>query len=198
MSTLEVSIDKIFTVTGSSSLFELINKTKSFILAKNLETQKVENISLRSAIVMLREISIYVKNGNEEIFNVFSEIHKKNEQKALDIPKDKSYEWVKSNLPKIDFTKFYDSNSKKLVRYYNILVETDFFTKLEQEKKESKKSAATKKTEEQKVDAKADATTTKTKAKPIAKKKPATNSGAQGAKANMPKVASKNLRQKKG
>lgn len=192
MSTLEVSIDKIFTVTGSSSLFELINKTKSFILAKNLETQKVENISLRSAIVMLREISIYVKNGNEEIFNVFSEIHKKNEQKALDIPKDKSYEWVKSNLPKIDFTKFYDSNSKKLVRYYNILVETDFFTKLEQEKKESKK------TEEQKVDAKADATTTKTKAKPIAKKKPATNSGAQGAKANMPKVASKNLRQKKG
>ncbi len=146
---------KILAISGKPGLFKLVGQMKNGIVAEALSDKKRFPVYMSENTSSLEDISIYTEEGEVPLKEVLEKMHKHFSGKAHAISmKDakKVTDAFSKILPKYDKERVYTSDIKKVLRWYNTLIEADLLiletkTKKKSDKKEADttKEATTKK-----------------------------------------------------
>ena len=121
-----MALEKIIAIGGKPGLYELIAQTKGGFVAESLVDKKRLTVSIRAKVSVLSEIAIYALDREVPLLEVFEAIHKKEEGKETSVsPKaDKLAleEYFFSILPNYDEDRVYASDMKKILSWYNLLL----------------------------------------------------------------------------
>ena len=121
-----MALEKIIAIGGKPGLYELIAQTKGGFVGESLVDKKRLTVSIRAKVSVLSEIAIYALDRELPLLEVFEAIHKKEEGKETSVsPKaDKLAleEYFFSILPNYDEDRVYASDMKKILSWYNLLL----------------------------------------------------------------------------
>jgi hypothetical protein len=122
-----MGLDKILSISGKPGLFKLITQTRSGFVAESLLDGKKLSIGLRNNVSVLSEIAIYTLDEELPLREVFLRIQVKERGKKTAVShkddKIKLEEYFFEVLPNYDEDRVYASDIKKVVQWYNILVD---------------------------------------------------------------------------
>lgn len=131
-----MGLEKILSVAGKPGLYKLITQTRTGFVAESLLDGKKISVGLRSNVSVLSEIAIYTLEEELPLREVFLKIQAKEEGGKTAIShkdeKIKLEEYFFEVLPNYDEDRVYASDIKKIIQWYNILVDkelTDFSEK---------------------------------------------------------------------
>lgn len=122
----------------------MISYGKSMLVVENLETKKRIPAYSRDRIVSLGDIAIYTTEEEVPLGKVLEAIRDKYEAKPLDLEKYKTDDqldaFFKEVLPTYDEERVYKSDIRKLMGWYNLLINAGItdYSKKEEEEKEDK------------------------------------------------------------
>ncbi|MEN8123683.1 MAG: DUF5606 domain-containing protein [Bacteroidota bacterium] len=137
-----MNIDKIVSISGKPGLYQVISQNKNAVIVESLLDKKRIPVNSLQSISALSDIAIYTYDEEIPLREVFLNIHKKeNGEMTIDPKSDKKQlqSYFNEVLPNYDEERVYPSNIKKIVLWYNTLVEAGFdFSSLEEKKEEEK------------------------------------------------------------
>lgn len=147
-----MSLDKVISVGGKPGLFKILTQTRAGVLAESLIDGKKMNISARENVSLLSEIAIYTLTEELPLGSVFQKIfdhmsgapalsHKSS--------KDDLEAFFFEVLPEYDEDRVYASDIKKVVQWYNLLIDQGFTNFSEDQTSKETEDQAQKKTEDQ-------------------------------------------------
>jgi hypothetical protein len=123
--------NKIISVTGIPGLFELVNSKNDGALIRSLEDRSTRFVSSRvHNFSHLESIEVYTTDDNVNLAEVFQAMYASTES----LPTEKDAKAVRSYFekafPKMDFERVYNSDMKKMVRWFSILKSNNIEIKL--------------------------------------------------------------------
>lgn len=128
----------ILSVSGKPGLYQLISSAKNMVIVESLVDKKKMPIHARDKVVSLGDISIYTETDDAPLKDILISIkQKENGEKASISTSAKPEElkkYFKEVLPDFDRDRVYPTDIKKIINWYNILVNAN----VEFEKEESK------------------------------------------------------------
>ena len=141
-------LKKILSVSGKPGLYKLVSTSKTITLVESLIDGKRFPIYPQEKIVSLGEIAIYTSVDEVPLKDVFVKI-KENEDggKISDDKKSSNKElfsYFETVLPTYDKEKVYASDIKKIVNWYNLLIDNDIDFETEENTSEEEDSASEK------------------------------------------------------
>jgi hypothetical protein len=132
---------KILSVSGKSGLFKMVSQGKNMLIAESLIDQKRIPVYPKDKVVSLGDISIYTDEEEIPLYQILNTIKEKESGNLIDfnpaILPDELRRYFAEILPNFDRDKVYPSDIKKIMNWYNLLVNTgntDFEKKEENEK----------------------------------------------------------------
>ncbi|NLI71707.1 MAG: DUF5606 domain-containing protein [Bacteroidales bacterium] len=132
-------LKKILSITGKPGLYKLVGQGKNMLIVESLADGKRFPAYARDKAVSLGDIAIFTEMEELPLGEVLEKLkEKENGAKASIDPKSDSEtlrEYMEEILPDYDKDRVYPSDIKKLITWYNILVEknlTDFIEKEEE------------------------------------------------------------------
>ena len=120
----------ILAVSGQSGLFKMISQAKNSIIVESLLDGKRMPAYATSRISALEDISIFTEEGDVKLVEVFKNIFEKEEGGEAISHKASANElksYFEEVLPDYDKDRVYVSDIKKVVMWYNLLVDKDIF-----------------------------------------------------------------------
>ncbi len=139
-----MNLDKVLSISGKPGLYELISRSKGGFIVKSMESGKKTAVSMRHNINVLGEIAIYTYDDEIPLYKVFNNIaEKESKGKTID-PKSSSNElksYFQDVLPEYDEERVYVSNIKKVLQWYNSLIDlgiSEFEAEKAQEREEER------------------------------------------------------------
>jgi hypothetical protein len=133
-------LKKILSISGRPGLYKLISYGKNMLLVEGLTDGHRFPVHSRERVMSLGDISIFTTAEDLPLSQVFENVGKKFENKAIDTKAystpDQLHEFMKSVLENWDEERVHNSDIKKIISWYNILVNTgitDFTAKDEEE-----------------------------------------------------------------
>ena len=125
-----MALDKILAISKKPGLFKLINPSKSGYIVESISEKKRFFVKANSDLSLLSEISIYTLEEEVPLLDVFSKIFDKEGGKNTSISvkstKDELESYFFAVLPDFDEDRVYSSDIKKILKWYNILVDDNF------------------------------------------------------------------------
>ena len=124
-----MTLEKLIVVTGKPGIFKISNQTKAGLLVEELIGDKKFPIQNMHNVSGLNDISIYTYEDEVPLREVFKAIHTKEDGKATISHKESKNvltNFFTEILPNYDTERVYPSNIKKIVQWYNLLVEAKF------------------------------------------------------------------------
>ena len=126
--------NKIISVTGISGLFELLNSKNDGALIRSLEDRSTRFVSSRvHNFSHLESIEVYTTDENVNLAEVFLAMNGSSEP----LPAEKDAKAVKAYFEKVfptmDFERVYNSDMKKMVRWFSILKTNNVEIKLREQ-----------------------------------------------------------------
>ncbi len=152
-----MGLEKILAISGKPGLYELITQTRTGFVASSLIDGKRLSLNLRSNISLLSEIAIYTLTEEVPLREVFKKIQEKENGKQTTVSHKeenvKLEEYFFDILPDYDEDRVYVSDIKKVIRWYNLLVEKghDNFEAEAEEGKENEEEKSKGTTEEKEI-----------------------------------------------
>ena len=132
-----MDLTKIFTIGGKPGLNKLVAQSKNGVIVESLVDGKRFNASSTSKISSLEDITIFCIEGDKPLKEVLQAIGKAASFSKIEVPSDdKLKETLKKQLPSFDEERVYNSDIKKIFKWYNLLISTDLL-KLEEEQNEA-------------------------------------------------------------
>ena len=129
----------ILSISGKPGLYKLVSQGKNMLIVESLQTKKRIPAYAHDKVVSLGDIAIYTSNEEVPLSNVFETIYKQ-ENKVLDASLYKTTEQLNSFfekiLPDYDKERVYPTDIKKIISWYNLLVNAGI-TEFVEQKKES-------------------------------------------------------------
>ncbi|MFY7964013.1 MAG: DUF5606 domain-containing protein [Chitinophagaceae bacterium] len=122
---------KLISVTGLSGLFELVSSKSDGALVRSLEDKSTKFASNRvHNFSHLESIEVYTKRENVNLVDVFKAMEASSE--ALPNEKDAkaTKEYFQKVFPTMDFERVYDSDRKKMVKWFTQLKSNNIELKL--------------------------------------------------------------------
>jgi|TARA_B110000908_G_scaffold72439_1_gene87440 hypothetical protein len=130
-----MEFNKIIAVTGKPGLFEVVTQTKTVVIVASLQDKKRFPITSTQNISMLENIAIYTYEEEVLLLKVFKKIYEKEAGKESISHKESANKleaYFSEILPEYDEERVYTSNIKKIIQWYNILVDAGLdFSKIE-------------------------------------------------------------------
>lgn len=122
---------KLVSVTGLPGLYELVHTKSDGAIIRSIEDQTTRFISSRiHNFLQLEGIEVFTHNDNINLVEVFHAMEKSNEP----LPDEKDAVAVKNYFqrifPDMDFEKVYDSDRKKMLRWFTFLKKHNIEIKL--------------------------------------------------------------------
>ena len=146
----------ILSITGKPGLYKLVSRGNNMLIVESLLDGKRVPTYARDKIVSLGEISMYTMGEDVSLSEVLTKLGKKEGLKvaAIDTKKadnDQLRDFFGEVLPDFDRDRVHPSDIRKLIQWYNILINagiTDFSIEeegeevaIEEKKQETKKPA---------------------------------------------------------
>lgn len=136
----------ILAISGQSGLWKLVSRSTKGIIVENIETGKRIPAFHTSKVSALEDIAIYTEDEEVPLKSIFEKISKIENKGATSINKNSSVDEIKEYfedvLPNYDKSRVYPSDMKKVLTWYNILLEKDllnFDEKAEESKDDNSK-----------------------------------------------------------
>ena len=120
-----MEFSKIISVTGKPGLFQVISQSKNAIIVESLIDQKRLAINATQNVSLLENIAIYTYEEEVPLLTVFKTMYEKSEGKEAISHKEsgkKLTAYFSEILPDYDDERVYTSNIKKVVQWFNLLV----------------------------------------------------------------------------
>ncbi len=120
-----MDLTKIIAVSGKTGLFELVSQTKSGMLVESLLDGTKIPVFATDRVSSLEDISIFTTAEDMPLRKVLVAMFKNlNGEKAIDPKSDKKdlIAFMDKVLPEWDSERVYPSDIKKLLTWYNILL----------------------------------------------------------------------------
>jgi hypothetical protein len=130
--------NKLISATGFSGLFELVSSKNDGAIVKSLEDDSTKFISTRQhQFSHLESIEVYTNDENVNLVEVFKAMEASTET----LPSEKDNKAVRSYFEKVfpamDFERVYNSDMKKMVRWFNVIKKHNIEIKLTEAPEES-------------------------------------------------------------
>ncbi len=134
-------LKNILAVTGKPGLFKLVSRGNNMLIVESLLDGKRMPTYARDKIVSLADVSMFTEGDDIALNEVLTKLGEKEGLKVASIdPKkadnDQLRAYFAQVLPTYDRDRVYPSDIRKLIQWYNILVNagfTDFTDKEEEE-----------------------------------------------------------------
>ncbi|GAB6008115.1 hypothetical protein FACS1894179_03130 [Bacteroidia bacterium] len=118
----------ILSVSGKPGLYKLLSNSKNMIIVESLIDKKKIPVHPRDKVVSLGDISIYTETDDVPLKNILLSMkQKENGEKASMAPNSKPEElkkYFEEVLPEFDKDRVYPTDIKKMISWYNILIES--------------------------------------------------------------------------
>lgn len=144
-------LDGILAIAGQPGLYKLVSKGKNNVIVESLSTGKRMPAFATSRISTLEDVAIYTYDEDISLRQVFLSVFEKYEGKTVLSSKATNRElmdFMGEILPDFDKDRVYVSDAKKLVNWYNTLIEHKIFVKESIKTEEKEATSTTEKTEE--------------------------------------------------
>lgn len=127
-----MKLEKIIAISGRPGLYEVITQSRTSIIAVSLTDGKRISSSIHNQLSMLSEIQIYSLYGEVPLIEVFEKILTfENGQKARVKPKAAASDleaYFFEVFSDYDEERVYPSDIKKIIQWYNILLDKKILT----------------------------------------------------------------------
>ncbi|MBR5638616.1 MAG: DUF5606 domain-containing protein [Muribaculaceae bacterium] len=140
-------LKEILAISGRPGLYRLVKYGNNIIIVENITDKKRGTAHSRDKVISLGDISMYTESGDKPLGEILEAIKTKYDAKPLDIAKYKEADalqaFFKEIVPDFDVDRVYNTDIKKLINWYNLLINsgmTDFLPK-EEEKADEEKDA---------------------------------------------------------
>lgn len=124
-----MEFNKIMSVSGKPGLFKILSQTKAGVIVQSLVDGKRMPITATNNVSLLENIAIYTEYEEVPLAQVFKSIADKENNKEAISHKASAKElttYFSEILPDYDSERVYTSNIKKVIQWYNILVNSEF------------------------------------------------------------------------
>ncbi|MBS3993989.1 MAG: DUF5606 domain-containing protein [Bacteroidetes bacterium] len=124
-----MELDKIISVSGKPGLFKVMNQSKNGFVIESLTDGKRGTLIGSKNVSTLKDIAIYTYEEEYPLRLVFKSIFEKEGGKTSVSETAKDQElmaYFESFVPNYDKERVYPSNVKKVIKWYNILVDAKF------------------------------------------------------------------------
>lgn len=134
--------ETILAISGKPGLYRLVARGNGNLIVESIDEQKRRiTAGSRDRVTSLRDVSMYTMDDDKPLMEVFESIKEKYNGQPVDIHTSKAdkaqlYAFLDEVLPDNDADRIYPGDVKKLIQWYNILVQagyTDFLKAEEQE-----------------------------------------------------------------
>jgi len=126
---IDSMLSKIVSISGKPGLHKLVSTSKNINVAESLVDGKRFPIYMSEKVVALSDVSIYTDNEDVPLKEVFAKIKEKQNGAKVEINKKWQnkdfFGFFEEILPEYDKDKVYASDVKKLLLWYNILIENN-------------------------------------------------------------------------
>ncbi|MBQ2366001.1 MAG: DUF5606 domain-containing protein [Bacteroidaceae bacterium] len=135
--------ETILSISGKPGLFRLLAQGNGNLILETLdETKKRVPAGNRDRVTSLRDVSMYTLDEDMPLMQVFENMKQKENgaKVALDprkASKEELFAYLEEVLPNCDTDRIYPSDVKKLIQWYNILVEAGYTDFAEEETEET-------------------------------------------------------------
>lgn len=138
-------LKEILAISGRPGLYRLVKYGKNIIIVENITDKKRSTAHSRDKVISLSDISMYTESGDKPLGEVLEAIKTKYDAKPLNAADYKEpaalQEFFKGVVPDFDVDRVYNTDIKKLINWYNLLINsgmTDFLPKEEEKEEEPK------------------------------------------------------------
>ncbi|MCK9325234.1 MAG: DUF5606 domain-containing protein [Bacteroidales bacterium] len=122
-----MDLKEIVTVSGQPGLFRFISEGKNLLIVESLESGQRMPVHQNSRVSSLEEIAVFTHTEDKPLKEILVEVYTKNEGKPLSDPKKLTSEQIKATfeelVPDYDKDRVYVSDMKKLILWYNLLIQ---------------------------------------------------------------------------
>lgn len=122
-------LTKILSVSGRPGLYKLISTAKNMNIVESLADGKRIPIYAQEKVIALSDVSIYTESDDTPLREVFKSIKEKENGKQVKLNSKSSnkefFAYLAEVLPDYDKERVYASDAKKIISWYNILVESN-------------------------------------------------------------------------
>ena len=135
-----MDLSKILSVTGKGGLFKLLSHNKTSFIVESLTDGKRFPVFPNDGVATLDNISIFTEDDDVSLQSVLLSIYKKENgaQSAVTVSDNNALKaYFAEILPNYDRERVYVSNMKKVILWYNQLVEKQLIDDKEEEKTEN-------------------------------------------------------------
>ncbi len=147
-----MDLTKIVSISGYPEVFKIVKESRKGIIVESLQTGKRMQAFLTQKISSLADIAIFTQDGDIELKEVFRRIYdKENGGKAPDpkeISQDEVKQYFEQVLPEYDRDRVYVSDMKKVLRWYNMLLDKGLLDFGEENTEDAKDTSADEKTQQ--------------------------------------------------
>ncbi|MEG1615890.1 MAG: DUF5606 domain-containing protein [Bacteroidales bacterium] len=132
-------LNHILSISGKPGLFRLVSRGKNMLIVESLTTGKRQPAYAHDKVISLADIAMYTYEGETPLAEVMNAVKAKENGAITSITVKATAEelrnWFGEVLTDFDRDRVYPSDIKKLITWYNLLVETgnDDFTVVEEE-----------------------------------------------------------------
>ena len=134
-----MGLEKVLSISGKPGLYELTAQTRGGFVAKSITEGNKISVNVRHNVSLLSEIAVYTYTEEVPLGTVFQKMYEKEDGKpAIDHKASKKdlESYFAEVLPDYDVERVYQSDIKKIIQWYNLLV-TNGFTDFSKEEKET-------------------------------------------------------------
>lgn len=167
-----MDLSKILAISGKSGLFKIISQTRGGLIVESLNDGKKMPVFAAHRSSVLDDISMFTYTEDVPLKKVLWSIYQKEDGKeiSIDIKSDGNvlFDYFESVLPEFDRDRVYASDIKKVLAWYNQLLEHDMISEPEEDEEQEEESTSSTEEKEDKLEKAEEKKTTK---KPVAQKK---------------------------
>lgn len=126
-----MDLEKVLSVSGKPGLYVLVSQSRNGAIVEGMEDKKRFPVLQVNKLSALKDIAIYTHNEEVPLKEVYQRIAKKeNYGEAIShkASSDELKAYVEEIIPDIDHERVYQSDFKKLIQWYNLLVKNEYIT----------------------------------------------------------------------
>jgi hypothetical protein len=148
-----MDLTKILAISGKPGLFEMLSQTKTGFIVESLKDGKRFPVFAHERVSSLEEISIFSTTEEDiPLKDIFKKIFEKRDSKPAPDPKSSPEtlkEFFLESVPDYDQERVYVSDIKKVLGWYNLLLEKEMLVFEEEEEEKGSEEEEEKGSEEE-------------------------------------------------
>jgi len=120
--------DTILAISGKPGLYRLVSQGRGMLIVETVdETHKRMSVGVRDRVTSLNEVSMYTNEEDKPLMEILQTISDKEKGQPASLSHKKATpdelaEFMATALPDYDRDRVHDSDIRKLIQWYNILV----------------------------------------------------------------------------